>query len=42
MKDVIFLFLVAIFSNFLFKGEPNLYDLLHERAIEASSKEKSK
>jgi hypothetical protein len=32
------LFIVA--ANFFFRGEPNLYDLLHERAIEAASKEK--
>jgi len=34
MKDVILFFVVAIASNFLFSGEPSLYELLHKQAIE--------
>jgi hypothetical protein len=41
MKDAIIFFLLVLALNFLFKGEPNLHDLLHERAIEAVSKEKN-
>jgi hypothetical protein len=39
MKDVILFLLMVVTSNFFFRGEPNLYDLLHERAIEAASKQ---
>jgi hypothetical protein len=35
MKAAIFFFLVAAVANFFFIGEPDLYDLLHERAIDA-------
>ena len=38
MKDVILFMLFIVAANFFFGGEPNLYDLLHERAIEAASK----
>ncbi len=41
MKDVLLFLLMVVVANFFFRGEPNLYDLLHERAIEAASKEKS-
>lgn len=41
MKDVILFMLLVVAANFFFGGEPNLYDLLHERAIEAASKEKN-
>ena len=41
MKDVLLFLLMVVVANFFFKGEPNLYDLLHERAIEAASKEKN-
>ena len=40
MKDVTLFMLVIVAANFFFKGDPSLYDLLHERAIEAASKEK--
>ena len=40
MKEVMLFLLFIVAANFFFKGEPNLYDLLHERAIEAASKEK--
>jgi hypothetical protein len=40
MKEVMLFLLFIVASNFFFRGEPNLYDLLHERAIEAASKEK--
>jgi hypothetical protein len=42
MKDVMLFMLFIVAANFFFRGEPNLYDLLHERAIEAASKEKTK
>ena len=42
MKDVFLFMVMVIAANFFFRGEPNLYDLLHERAIEAVTKEKSK
>lgn len=42
MKDVMLFMLFIVAANFFFKGEPCLYDLLHERAIEAASKEKAK
>lgn len=42
MKDVVLFLLMVVASNFFFRGDPNLYDLLHERAIEAASKEKAK
>ncbi len=42
MKDVMLFMLFIVAANFFFKGEPNLYDLLHERAIEMASKEKNK
>ena len=42
MKDVMLFMLFIVAANFFFRGEPNLYDLLHERAIEAASKEKIK
>lgn len=41
MKDVFLFVLMVVALNFFFKGEPNLYDLLHERAIEAASKERN-
>jgi hypothetical protein len=41
MKDVMLFMLFIVAANFFFRGEPNLYDLLHERAIEMASKEKS-
>jgi len=41
MTDVFLFLLMVVALNFFFKGEPNLYDLLHERAIEAASKEKN-
>jgi hypothetical protein len=41
MRDVFLFMLMVLFLNFFFRGEPNLYDLLHERAIEAASKEKN-
>ena len=41
MKDVMLFMLFIVAANFFFRGEPNLYDLLHERAIEAASKEKN-
>jgi hypothetical protein len=34
MRDMILVFVVAIASNFLFSGEPSLYELLHKQAIE--------
>ena len=40
MKEVMLFMLFIVAANFFFRGEPNLYDLLHERAIEAASKEK--
>jgi hypothetical protein len=40
MKEVMLFLLFIVAANFFFRGEPNLYDLLHERAIEAASKEK--
>jgi|APGre2960657373_1045057.scaffolds.fasta_scaffold15641_5 hypothetical protein len=42
MKDVMLFMLFIVAANFFFRGEPNLYDLLHERAIEAASKETNK
>lgn len=39
MRDVMLFMLFVVAANFFFRGEPNLYDLLHERAIEAVSKE---
>jgi hypothetical protein len=39
MKEVMLFLLFIVAANFFFRGEPNLYDLLHERAIEAASKE---
>ena len=42
MKDVILFLMMVVVSNFFFRGEPNLYDLLHERAIEAASKRETK
>ena len=42
MKDVMLFMLFIVAANFFFRGDPNLYDLLHERAIEAASKEKNK
>jgi len=41
MKDVMLFMLFIVAANFFFRGDPNLYDLLHERAIEAASKESS-
>jgi len=41
MKDVMLFMLFIVVANFFFKGEPSLYNLLHERAIEAASKEKT-
>jgi hypothetical protein len=41
MRGIFLFVLMVVALNFLFKGEPNLYDLLHERAIEAASKEKN-
>jgi len=41
VKEVLLFLLMVVVSNFFFRGEPNLYDLLHERAIEAASKEKN-
>lgn len=38
MKDVMLFMLFIVAANFFFRGDPNLYDLLHERAIEAASK----
>jgi hypothetical protein len=40
MKEVMLFLLFIVAANFFFRGEPNLYDLLHARAIEAASKEK--
>jgi hypothetical protein len=40
MKDAMLFLLFIVLANFFFKGDPNLYDLLHERAIEMASKEK--
>jgi hypothetical protein len=40
MKEVMLFLLFIVAANVFFRGEPNLYDLLHERAIEAASKEK--
>ena len=40
MKEVMLFLLFIVAANFFFRGEPTLYDLLHERAIEAASKEK--
>ena len=36
MKDAILFMLFVVVCNFFFKGDPNLYDLLHQRAIEAA------
>ena len=41
MKDTILFMLFIVAANFFFKGEPSLYDLLHERAIEAVSKKEN-
>ena len=41
MKDVIVFLCFVLVVNFLFRGEPNLYDLLHEQAIKSASKEKN-
>ncbi len=41
MKDVMLFMLFIVAANFFFKGDPSLYDLLHERAIEVASKEKN-
>ena len=41
MKDSIIFILFIVAANFFFRGEPNLYDLLHERAIEAASKKEN-
>jgi hypothetical protein len=41
MKDSMLFILFIVLANFFFKGDPNFYDLLHERAIEAVSKEKT-
>ena len=36
MKDALLVIAAAVVSHFLFSGEPDLYDLLHQRAIEAA------
>ena len=38
MKDAMIFMVFIVLANFFFKGDPSLYDLLHERAIEAASK----
>lgn len=42
MKDAILFFCLVLVMNFLFRGEPNLYDLLHAQAIKAASMEQTK
>lgn len=37
MKDAILFFAFVLCLHFLLSGEPNLYDLLHQRAIEAAN-----
>jgi hypothetical protein len=34
MKDVVLVLVAVIAANFLFSGDPSLYELLHKQAIE--------
>ena len=36
MKDAILFFAFVVVANFFFRGDPNLYDLLHAKAIAAA------
>ncbi len=40
MKEVMLFLLFFVAENFFFRGEQNLFELLHEREFEAASKEK--